>query len=545
MSTATDTPLPEAPPKAGRREWIGLAVLALACLLYVMDLTVLHLAVPSISEDLQPSSAQLLWIIDIYGFMVAGFLITMGTLGDRVGRRKLLLIGAAAFGVVSVLAAFSTSPEMLIASRALLGIAGATLAPSTLSLIFAMFQDPGQRTRAIAVWISAFSAGSAIGPVLGGLLLEHFWWGSVFLLALPVMALLLILGPIVLPEYKAPDAGRLDLVSAGLSLVAVLSIIFGLKQTAQDGIGLLSGATILLGLVVGGLFVRRQLRLADPMIDLRLFRIAKFSASLAVNVLAIFVAVGYFLFVAQYLQLVLGLSPLQAGLWSLPSAVGFIVGSNVAPRIVRLVRPAYLMGAGLGVSAVGLGVLTQVGADGLAAVVLASVVISLGLAPVFGLTTELIVGSAPPERAGAASGISETGAELGGALGISILGSIGVAIYRGDIARGLSNDIPAAAATAARDTLGGAVGAAARLPDGLGSVLLDVARQAFVQGMVVAATISAVVAVGVAVIALVALRDVRMDPDAESADQSFAAEPEPEQRKYGSPRPTTTPVPEC
>jgi DHA2 family multidrug resistance protein-like MFS transporter len=476
--------------------------------------------------------------------MVAGFLITMGTLGDRVGRRKLLLIGAAAFGVLSLLAAFSTSPEMLIASRALLGIAGATLAPSTLSLIFAMFQDPGQRTRAIAVWISAFSAGSAIGPVLGGLLLEHFWWGSVFLLALPVIALLLILGPIVLPEYKAPDAGRLDLISAGLSLVAVLSIIFGLKQTAQDGVGLLSSATILLGLVIGGVFVRRQLRLADPMIDLRLFRVPKFTASLAVNVLAIFVAVGYFLFVAQYLQLVLGLSPLQAGLWSLPSAIGFIVGSNVAPRIVRTIRPAYLMGAGLALSAVGLGVLTQVGADGLAAVVLASVVISLGLAPVFGLTTELIVGSAPPERAGAASGISETGAELGGALGISILGSVGVAIYRGDITKGLSNDIPVAAATAARDTLGGAVGAAAQLPDGLGTVLLDVARQAFVQGMVVAAAISAVVAVGVAVIALIALRDVHMDPDAEPAVDS-TAELEPEPRQYANPRPAATPVPEC
>jgi len=545
VSTVTDTPLPEAPPKAGRREWIGLAVLALACLLYVMDLTVLHLAVPSLSEDLQPSSAQLLWIIDIYGFMVAGFLITMGTLGDRIGRRKLLLIGAAAFGAVSVLAAFSTTPEMLIASRALLGIAGATIAPSTLSLIFAMFQDPGQRTRAIAVWISAFSAGSAIGPVLGGLLLEQFWWGSVFLLALPVMAALLILGPIVLPEYKAPDAGRLDLISAALSLVAILSIIFGLKQTAQDGIGPLSSAAVLLGLIVGGIFVRRQLRLADPMIDLRLFRIPAFSASLVVNVLTIFVAVGYFLFVAQYLQLVLGLSPLQAGLWSLPSAVGFIVGSNVAPRIVRLVRPAYLMGAGLALSAVGLGVLTQVGADGLAAVVLASVVISLGLAPVFGLTTELIVGSAPPERAGAASGMSETGAELGGALGISILGSIGVAIYRGDIAKGLSNDIPAAAASAARDTLGGAVGAAAELPNELGTVLLDVARQAFVQGMVVAAAISAFVAVGVALVALIALRDVRMDPDGETADPSSSPASEREGRPRPDPRPTVTPVPEC
>jgi DHA2 family multidrug resistance protein-like MFS transporter len=468
----------------------------------------------------------------------------MGTLGDRIGRRKLLLVGAAAFGVVSLFAAFSTSPEMLIASRALLGIAGATLAPSTLSLIFAMFQDPGQRTRAIAVWISAFSAGSAIGPVLGGLLLEHFWWGSVFLLALPVMALLLILGPIVLPEYKAPDAGRLDLISAGLSLVAVLSVIFGLKQTAQDGIGFVGSATILVGLVVGAVFVRRQFRLADPMIDLRLFRIPAFSASLVVNVLAIFVAVGYFLFVAQYLQLVLGLSPLQAGLWSLPSAIGFIVGSNVAPRIVRAIRPAYLMSAGLALSAVGLGLLTQVGSDGLAAVVAASVVISLGLAPVFGLTTELIVGSAPPERAGAASGISEMGAELGGALGISILGSIGVAIYRGDIARALPNDVPAAAAATARDTLGGAVAAAADLPSTLGTVVLDVARDAFVQGMVVAAAISAIVAVGVAILALVALRDVHMEPEAPADDEpSGALEPEPYPRP--NPRISGTPVPEC
>src|SRR5688572_29392266 len=239
--------------KAGRREWIGLGVLALACLLYVMDLTVLHLAVPAISADLQPTSAQLLWIIDIYGFLVAGSLITMGTLGDRIGRRRLLMIGAAAFGAVSLLAAFSTSAEMLIVSRALLGIAGATLAPSTLSLIFAMFEDPKQRSVAIGVWISAFSAGGAIGPVLGGVLLESFWWGSVFLLALPVMIALLVLGPIVLPEYKDPDASRLDLRSAAMSLIAVLTIIFGLKQIAQDGIAVVPVATIVAGLVVGAL----------------------------------------------------------------------------------------------------------------------------------------------------------------------------------------------------------------------------------------------------------------------------------------------------
>jgi MFS transporter, DHA2 family, multidrug resistance protein len=505
-------------PRAGRREWIGLAVLALACLLYVMDLTVLHLAVPSISRDLKPSSAQLLWIIDIYGFMVAGFLVTMGTLGDRIGRRKLLLIGAAAFGLVSLLAAFSTSPEMLILSRALLGIAGATLAPSTLSLIFSMFQDPRQRGVAIAVWISAFSAGSAVGPVLGGILLEHFWWGSVFLLALPVMGLLLVLGPIVLPEYRDPKAGRLDLISAVLSLVAVLGVIFGLKQIAQDGIGLVPVASILVGLAVAVAFVRRQFSLADPMIDLRLFRIPAFSASLAVNFLTIFVAVGYFLFVAQYLQLVVGLSPLQAGLWSVPSALGFIVGSQVAPRIVRRVRAAYVMGAGLAIAAIGLGVLTQVGGtDGLAVVVIGSVVISLGLAPVLSLTTELIVGSAPPERAGAASGISETAVELGGALGISILGSIGIALYRGHIADVLPAGVPADAAVVARDTLGGAVAVAAQLPGELGSEVLAVARDAFVEGMQVAATISAALAFGVAILAVVLLRSVGSGADREAA----------------------------
>jgi len=532
MTTTTEA-APGAPaspptggPLAGRREWIGLAVLALACLLYVMDLTVLHLAVPSISRDLRTSSAQLLWIIDIYGFMVAGFLITMGTLGDRIGRRKLLLTGAAAFGVVSVIAAFSTSAEMLIASRALLGIAGATLAPSTLSLIFTMFNDPAQRARAIAVWISAFSAGSAIGPVLGGVLLEHFWWGSVFLLALPVMALLLVLGPIVLPEYRDPNAGRLDIASAVMSLVAVLTVIFGLKQIAQDGVGWLAVSSILVGLAVGFLWIRRQLTLADPMIDLRLFRIPSFSASLVVNFLTIFMAIGYFLFVAQYLQLVLGLSPLAAGLWSVPSAVGFIVGSNIAPRIVRLVRPAYVIGASLALAALGLVVLTRVGGShGLAVVVIGSVVIALGLAPVLTLTTDLIVGSAPPERAGAASGISETAAELGGALGISILGSIGVALYRGEVAQAIPAAVPDPAAAIARDTLGGAVSVAAQLPNQLGAALVEVARDAFIQGMQVAATIGAVVAVAVAIFAVVMLRDVGSGAKAPPHPEAGASRP--------------------
>jgi len=515
-----------AAPRAGRREWAGLAVLALACLLYAMDLTVLHLAVPSLSADLRPSSAQLLWITDIYGFMVAGFLVTMGTLGDRIGRRRLLLSGAAAFGVVSVLAALSTSPQMLIASRALLGIAGATLAPSTLSLIFSMFADPRQRSTAIGVWITSFSAGGAIGPVLGGVLLEHFWWGSVFLLAVPVMALLLVLGPRVLPEFRAPGAGRLDLVSAAVLLVAVLTVIFGIKQIAQSGISWLAVAAILAGLAIGVVFVRRQLRLADPLIDLRLFRIPAFNASLATNLLGIFIVVGYFLIVAQYLQLVLGLSPLRAGLWSLPSAGGFIVGSNLAPRILRHLRPAYVIGAGLGVAAIGLGVLTRVGGSpgaDLAILAAASLVVSLGLAPVFTATTDLIVGSAPPERAGAASGISETGTELGGALGIAILGSIGVAIYRSQLATTLPPGVPSQAAAVARDTLGGAVGVAHQLPDGVGAALLGAAREAFTMGLQVTAAISAVVAVGIAVLATFLLRGVRASSQAEPAEQPATA----------------------
>jgi len=499
-----------APQRAGRKEWIGLSVLALACVLYAMDLTVLHLAVPSLSAALQPSSAQLLWIIDIYGFLVAGSLITMGTLGDRIGRRRLLMIGAAAFGVISILAAFSTSASMLIACRALLGVAGATLAPSTLSLIFNMFRDPGQRSAAIGVWITSFSVGGAIGPLLGGVLLEYFWWGSVFLLALPVMALLLVLGPRVLPEFRDPQAGRLDLLSAGMSLAAVLSVIFGLKHSVQDGFGLQSAAVMLAGLVIGLLFVRRQARLSDPLIDVRLFRIPSFNVSLATNVLAVFIAVGYFLFVAQYLQLVVGLSPLQAGLWSLPSSIGFIVGSNLAPRFVHRVRPATVLSVSLLLSALALGMLTQVGgSSGLAIVVCASVVISLAMSPVFNLTTELIVGSAPPEKAGAASGISETGAELGGAMGIAILGSIGIALYRSRVASALPAGIPTEAAKAALDTLGGAVRVAGQLPGPLGAALLDLAREAFVQGLHVAAGISAAVAIAAAVLAVVLLRQVR------------------------------------
>jgi MFS transporter, DHA2 family, multidrug resistance protein len=516
------------PPKAGRREWIGLAVLALACVVYAMDLTVLHLAVPHLSEDLQPTSAQLLWIADIYGFMVAGALITMGTLGDRIGRRRLLLFGAAAFALASLLAAFSTSAEMLIFARALLGLAGATIAPSTLSLIRNLFHDPDQRTFAIGVWITAYSLGGAFGPLLGGALLEFFWWGSVFLLAIPVMALLLVLGPLLLPEYRDPNAGRLDIPSAALSLVAVLAVVYGLKQMAQDGLGSVPLAAIVVGLVLGAIFVRRQSRLADPLIDLNLFRVPAFSASLAVYTLGILVLFGSFLFIYQYLQLVLELSPFMAGVVTLPSFAGFVVGSMLAPAFVKRVRPAYVMTAGLALAAVGLLGLTQVTVDsGLGVLIGASIVYSLGIAPVFTLTNDLILGAAPPEKAGAASGISETGAELGGALSIAILGTIGTAVYRTQVADGIPAAVPAEETAVAEDTLGGAVAVSAELPAALADQVLEAARLAFTQGFQVVALVSAIIAALAAVGVAVFLRQVRAAPHepAPAPAASAAAEP--------------------
>jgi DHA2 family multidrug resistance protein-like MFS transporter len=505
-----------AAPRAGRKEWIGLGVIALACLLYVMDLSVLYLAVPSLTRDLEPSSSQLLWITDIYGFLVAGFLITMGTLGDRIGRRRVLLTGAALFGAASVLAAFSTSADMLIAARALLGVAGATVAPSTLSLIRNMFHDPQQRTVAISVWGTSFAVGGAIGPLVGGAMLEFFWWGSVFLVNVPVMALLLVLGPRLLPEFRDPNAGRLDLTSAAMSLVAVLAVIYGLKQIAQEGFGWSAGLSIAAGLAGGVAFVCRQTKLSDPLIDLRLFRVPKFSVSVASNALTGFVVFGTFLFIAQYLQLVLGMSPLEAGLWSLPSSLGVILGSMLAPVVGRLVRPAFGVAGGLALSAVGFGILTQVnGNSGLAVVVTGSVVFALGLGPVFILATDLIIGTAPPERAGAASAISETGAEFGGALGIAVLGSIGTAVYRTQVTDAVPDGVPSAAADAARDTLGGALVVAQRLPERLGTELVEAAQAAFVQGLHLTVTVGGVVAIVVAILVATLLRDVRTESGSE------------------------------
>ncbi|WP_433157189.1 MFS transporter [Kribbella sp. CA-247076] len=414
--------------RAGRREWVGLAVLALPALLASLELTVTHLALPSIAADLRPSGSELLWIVDIYAFLLAGSLITMGALGDRIGRRRLLLGGAAVYGVASVLAAYSVNPAMLIGTRALMGIAGSTLMPSVVSLVASMFKDERQRGVAIGIVIASVSGGTAIGPLVGGWLLDNFWWGSVFLVGVPVMAALLVAGPRLLPEYRAPGSRPLDPVSAALSLAAILPVVYGLKQIAADGFAWRLIGAIAAGLILGLVFLRRQRRLADPMVDLALFASRAFSASAIALALAIFVLWGVTYAVAQLLQLAHGLDPLTAGLWTAPSAAGTIAGSLLAPRLAQRFAPGGVIAAGLVLAVAGFVVLTQVGPLWL--LVTGTIVISAGLAPTMALATNLMIGAAPAERAGGAAAISSTAPQLGGALGIALLGSLITAVYR-------------------------------------------------------------------------------------------------------------------
>ncbi|MDQ7905924.1 MFS transporter [Phytohabitans sp. ZYX-F-186] len=492
------------PPKAGTREWIGLAVLALPSLLVAIDLFVLLLALPHLSADLAPTNNEQLWILDVYGFLLAGFMITMGTLGDRIGKRRLMLIGAVGFVAASVLAAYSTSPEMLVAARALLGIAGAALGPTMLGLIGAMFQDPRQRTTAIGVWMVCMMGGIALGPVVGGVMLEHFWWGSVFLLGVPAMVLLLVLGPILLPPGGGDGrhGGRLDLASVGISLAAILPGIYGLKELARNGWEVVPLAALGFGVAMGVVFVRRQRRLADPLLDLRLFASRAFTTALVSMLVNTMLPGATMVLLTQFLQLVEGLSPLDAGLALVPAALAGIVSVQVAPLLARRIRPAHLIAAGMAVAATGLVVVTQSGtAVGLVA---GFALINFGTGPLITLGTNIVIGAVPPEKAGSAASISQVSNEFGFALGIATMGSLAAAVYRSDVA----GTLPAGAPAAARDTLAGAAAAVPQLPGPLGEAVLASARAGFTSGLHAVAAVSAVLVVGVAVAALVLLRHV-------------------------------------
>ncbi|KUM67573.1 MFS transporter [Streptomyces curacoi] len=499
------TPTPS-PARAGRREWTALGVLMLPLLLVSMDVSVLYFAIPAISADLEPSGTQQLWIFDIYAFVLAGLLMTMGSLGDRIGHRRLLLIGAAAFGTASLAAAYADSAETLIAARAVLGIGGATLMPSTMALTRTMFTDPAQRAKAIGLWSGVMTAGIALGSVMSGMLVEYFWWGSVFLVNLPAMALLLVLGSLLLPESKNPEPGRFDWLSVPLSMAAVLPVIYGLKEIPSEGWNVRYVVSITVGLLFAALFVHRQRTAAAPMIPPALFRGRGFAPSVALNLVSAFGVMGSAYFTTQYLQSVLDKSALEAALWALLPSVPIGVAAPIAAQLVqRGVNRAYVVTAGFATAASGFGLLALADTDSMVLVLVACAVLAVGSVVVMSQITDLALSTAPVERAGTASSLMETGSEFGGALGMAVLGSIGTAVYR--------HEIPASAPETAQETLGGALAVADRVPG-----LATVAREAFTSGMQGAALAGAVTLAGAAALAAVTLRRVHVPQSADAPE---------------------------
>jgi DHA2 family multidrug resistance protein-like MFS transporter len=498
-------PAGTAPPvRAGRREWTALGVLMLPLLLVSMDVSVLYFAVPEISADLEPTGTQQLWIFDVYGFVLAGLLLTMGSLGDRIGRRRLLLIGAAAFGAASAAAAWADSAETLIAARAVLGIGGATLMPSTMALVRTLFTDPAQRTRAIGLWSGVMTAGIALGSVMSGVLVEHFWWGSVFLVNLPAMALLLVLGPVLLPEARTPRPGRFDWPGVPLSMAAVLPVVYGLKEIASQGWNVRYVVSVTVGLLFAALFVHRQRTAADALVAPGLLRRRGFRPALVLNLVAASGMMGSAYFTTQYLQSVLDMSPLRAALWSLLPSVFIGLAAPAGAHLVRRgASRAHVVAGGFAVAACGYVLLALVGTDSRWLLLAACTVLACGIVTVMAQVTDLAMSAAPVERAGAASSLLETGTEFGGALSMAFLGSVGTAVYR--------QEMPDSAPAAARETLGGALALAERLPGRAGDVLATAAREAFTDGMRAASIAGAVVLAGAAVLAAFTLRRVAVE----------------------------------
>lgn len=453
-----------------RRAWAGLAVLILPCLLVAMDAHALNLAVPRIADDLHPTNTELLWIVDGYVFLVAGALLPMGALGDRIGRRRLLLIGVTVFAVASVAAAFAGTATQLIATRMLMGLAGASLMPSTLALIRGMFTDRRRRTTALGVWAASFSLGGLLGPLAGGALLRTYWWGAIFLLAVPVAVLLLTVGPAVLPEFRDPDADGFDVLGAAQILLTLLAAVYAVKHLADGGSPTATIAATLLAVTVGAAFIRRQRRRARPMIDPAPFRDTTVRVALACQTMTFFTLYGTQVATAQHLQWSLGMPAQEAGLWTVPSVLAYLAATSLGPIAVRTFRPIPVIGAALLV--VALGYATMAVAGGLPGVVAGGIVVSIGLAPAFALSTDVVVSSARPEQAGAAGAVSETAAELGGAMGMALLGALGVAIHRRS-----AGDLPLGAGASFEPAFTTITGTAAAVALVMGAVALLAARR--------------------------------------------------------------------
>ncbi|MEQ8142078.1 MFS transporter [Streptomyces sp. OP7] len=475
---------------AGANRWVVLVVLCVSLLLVAVDATVLHVAVPAVTEDLKPGAVELLWIVDAYPLVCASLLILFGTLGDRVGRRRVLLLGYTLFGVASALAAFAGNAELLIAARALLGVGGAMIMPATLSILRQVFPDRRERALAIGIWSAVAAVGAAVGPLLGGFLLEHFWWGSVFLVNIPLMLVSLPVGRILLPESKGDGNGPWDVVGALTAAAGLFAVVLGVKQLGGGETGPGTFLPLAAGVALLVVFVRRQRRRAHPLIDLGMFARPAFSTSVGCIVLAMLALVGLELIAAQYLQLVLGLSPLETGLRLLPLTVAAMAAGLAGARALRRFGPRRMVSFGFCLTAGAVVMLTAMGGQDNAPLLLGGfVLLGFGLETTLFGAYESMLSEAPQEQAGGAAAIGETSYQLGAGIGIALLGSV----MNGAYAPGLAQvpGVPAPASDAAAHSLGEAYEVAARLGGPAGEALRLAARHSFVHGLHVTLLVSA------------------------------------------------------
>lgn len=413
-----------------RRQVTGLFVLCLAVFMVAVDGTVVSVAVPSITEQLQPTYNQVLWIGDIYSFVLAGLLITMGNVGDRVGRKRLLLISAVAFGAASAAAAMAPTAGALIVARVVQGVAGAGLMPSTLALLRSLFTEDRQRMRAVGIWSASGAAGAALGPTVAGVLLEHFYWGSVLLVNIPVVLLILGIGAWVLPEARSARAHGLDPLSVVYSTVGILAVVYGITELAHAGLKVpIAYAALVLGAVLLWVFLRRQGRLPTPLLDLKLFEQTRFTAAIVAQLVIVFANIGALFFLPIFLRQVGDFSPLQSGMATLPeSIVSLFTASNTARLIGRWGHRGTLV-TGLAVGTAGLILLGLTTPLSYAAMVFPLMLLGFSFGSVVTVASDLVLRSASADRVGAATGISETAFELGTALGIALIGSAVSVLY--------------------------------------------------------------------------------------------------------------------
>ncbi|MEK0315592.1 MFS transporter [Cohnella sp. 56] len=506
MTNAT----PAAAARAGSKEWTALGILCLPLMVVSMDVSVLFFAAPAIAADLQPTATQQLWIFDVYGFILAGLLLTMGAIGDRIGRRRLLMIGSVGFALSSLLAAFAQTADTLIVARGILGIAGSTLMPSTLALVRTMFQDAAQRTKAMAIWSAVMAGGVTLGPIVGGLLLDSFSWGSVFLINIPAMALLLIIAPFLLPESRSAVRSRIDIASSILALAAILPVTYGVKTLAEDGWAMTPAISLAAGLLAGAVMIRRQLNLPNPLLDIRALMDRRTGGSILVNLIATFTLMASALINTQFLQSVLGYSAFAASLWSvLPSVVVGAAAPMAAKLSLTHGRPRVMAG-GFALSAIGFGILTQVRLEGfspLAVMLVGAGLVAAGIVSVMTLVADYVVGVAPADRAGAVGGLLETSSELGGAFGIALLGCVLAAFYRHAVSPLLPAKLAPAAARAAEQTIAGASTAARQLPADTAAQVMHASRDAFMTAMHATCLVSGVLLLLTAAATIVLLRE--------------------------------------